>query len=130
MINLSSHPHVAIDGLVQLPREPGSNNQVLNTLYVGCQFMANIMPHYLLDSVTDFEGNLSHGLPTLLQRVHLPETAKAEDFLLPNDALQEALFNGLADVIENLSLGLQVVAPKGPGEHELPSINRWSDRRY
>jgi len=89
--------------------------------------MATIMSHYLLDSVTDFEGNLSHGLPTLLQSVHLPETVEAEDFLLPDDALQETLFNGLADVIENLSLGLQVVAPKGPGEHELPIINRRSD---
>ena len=76
-----------------------------------------------LDGVTHFEGNLSDGLSTLLQGMHLPETVETEDFLLPNDALEEALFYGLADVIEDFSLGLQVVISKRSGEHELPIID-------
>lgn len=59
-----------------------------------------------LDCVTNLEGNLSDGLSALLQGVHLPETVNTEHFLLPNDAFEETLFNGLADVIEDFSLGL------------------------
>ena len=91
--------------------------------------MTTIIPRSLsFDGVTDFEGNLSDGVSTLLQGVHLPETANTADFLLPNNALEETLFDGLADVIENLALGLQVVASKRSGEHQLPIIEE-NDRR-
>ena len=54
--------------------------------------------------------------------MHLPETGNTEDVLLPNDTLEETLLDSLADIVEDLALGLQVVASERSGEHELPII--------